>query len=256
MLSNFRIIPRLDIKGKNLVKTINLEGLRVLGCPNEFAVKYYQNGADELLFMDVVASLYGRNQLEEIILEITKNIFIPITVGGGIRTIEDARLIFKSGADKVAINSAAVKRPELISDIASKYGNQSVVLSIEAKRNKKLASGYEVYIDSGREPTMLDLVDWVKKAINFGVGEILLTSIDKEGTKKGFDIDLISCVSEITNIPLIVSGGMGKLDDIENAYAATGISAFSSSGMLHYNIHSISEVKEHAKRCGFEVRDL
>ena len=210
-MSNLRIIPRLDIKGKNLIKGVQLEGLRVMGDPHEFALDYYRAGADELVYMDIVASLYGRNNLSDIIRRAADQVFIPITVGGGIRSVEDARHILRSGADKVAINTAAIARPELISEVARHFGSQAMVLSIEAKQ---VAHGkWEAYTDNGRERTGLDVLQWVQRGVEMGAGEILLTSVDREGTRKGFDIDLISQVSRLATVPVIASGGMGSIED-------------------------------------------
>jgi len=185
-VSNLRIIPRLDIKGKNLIKGVQLEGLRVMGDPHQFALKYYRAGADELVYMDIVASLYGRNNLSDIIKRAADQVFIPITVGGGIRSVDDARHILRYGADKVAINTAAIARPDLISEVARRFGSQAMVLSIEAKQ---VAPGkWEAYTDNGRERTGLDVLEWVRKGVEMGAAEILLTSVDREGTRKGFDI--------------------------------------------------------------------
>ena len=209
-MSNLRIIPRLDIKGSNLIKGIQLEGLRVLGDPQEFAIRYYQAGADELVYMDIVASLYGRNNLSDIIRRAAERVFIPITVGGGIRSVDDARHILRSGADKVAINTAAVARPELIGEVAQRFGSQAMVLSIEAKQ---VAPGkWEVYTDNGRERTGLDVIEWTQRGVELGAGEILLTSVDREGTRKGFDIELTRQVSAAVPVPVIASGGMGSIE--------------------------------------------
>ncbi|MGY4503307.1 cyclase [Bradyrhizobium sp. GM24.11] len=210
-MSNLRIIPRLDIKGKNLIKGVQLEGLRVMGDPQEFALDYYRAGADELVYMDIVASLYGRNNLSDIIRRAADQVFIPITVGGGIRSVDDARHILRSGADKVAINTAAIARPELIGEVARHFGSQAMVLSIEAKQ---VAQGkWEAYTDNGRERTGLDVLQWARRGVEMGAGEILLTSVDREGTRKGFDIDLISQVSKLATVPVIASGGMGSIED-------------------------------------------
>ncbi|HAU1940509.1 TPA: imidazole glycerol phosphate synthase subunit HisF, partial [Legionella pneumophila] len=193
MMSNVRLIARLDIKGPNLIKGVHLEGLRVVGNPNEYAMAYYAQGADELIYMDTVASLYGRNNLSEIVKTTAENVFIPITVGGGIRSVDDAKQLLRCGADKVAINTAATKNPTLISDIARRFGSQCVVLSIEAKRT--VDGRWEVMTDNGREHTGMDVVDWARNGEEFGAGEILLTSIDQEGTRKGFDLELVKQVS-------------------------------------------------------------
>ena len=211
-MRKLRLIPRLDIKGPNLIKGIQLEGLRVIGDPNEHALRYYQNGADELLYMDSVASLYGRNNLQNLITKAVKDVFIPITVGGGIRSLENAYEMFRCGADKIAINTAAVKNPILISDLVKEFGSQSIVISIEAK--KKTTNKWEVYTECGREKTGLDVMEWAKKCVDLGIGEILITSVDKEGTKKGFDIDLNKKLTDSFNTPIIASGGMGNEDHL------------------------------------------
>src|SRR3990167_4311744 len=182
-MSLFRLIARLDIKGSNLIKPIRMEGLRVIGDPNEYALKYQD--ADELLFVDVVASLYGRNNLASLIERATERVFIPVTVGGGIRSLEDCRRLFNSGADKVAINTAAMRNPKLIYQISQRYGSQAVVVSIEAKRT---TNGWEAYTDNGRERTHKDAVEWAHEAVRLGAGEILITSVDQEGTMAGFDL--------------------------------------------------------------------
>jgi len=253
-LKNIRLIGRLDIKGPNLIKGIHLEGLRVLGSPNEFALRYYNEGIDELIYMDCVASLYGRNHLGNIIQEAAKNIFVPMTVGGGIRTLDDVTAILRSGADKVAINTAAVTRPKLISEIANQYGSQCVVISIEAKKYSD--EHWEVYTDNGRERTGLDVVDWAKKAVKFGAGEVLLTSIDREGTRKGFDLELTSAISNEICVPIIASGGMGKMEDIENVVLNGGADAIAMADFLHYNRATIGEIRNSAKKASLGVRDF
>lgn len=230
-----RIIPRLDIKGENLVKGIHLEGLRVLGKPEEFAKQYYEEGADELLYMDVVASLYERNSLHEIITRTAKEIFIPLTVGGGIRSIEDMQSIFRAGADKVAINTAAVKNPKLISQAANLFGSANLVVAIEAI--KQDSGKYYAFTDNGREITGLEVVSWAKQVEKKGAGEIILTSVDKEGTGLGFEIELIKNVTKAVKIPVIAHGGAGKLSDIKEAILFGQASAVSITSMLHY--HSI-----------------
>ncbi len=177
-----RLIARLDIKGPNLIKGVHLEGLRVIGDPQLFAQKYYQDGADELIYIDSVASLYGRNNLVDIVKHTAQNIFIPLTVGGGVRSVEDANLLLRSGADKVAINTACMSNPSLINELANRFGSQCVVLSIEAKKTSK--GHWEAYTDNGREKTGKDVLSWVLEAVERGVGEVLLTSVDQEGTKK------------------------------------------------------------------------
>jgi len=252
-LKNIRLIARLDIKGQNLIKGIHLEGLRVVGNPNEKALEYYNKGIDELLYMDVVASLYGRNHLSEIIRSSVNNIFVPITVGGGIRSVEDVSDILKSGADKIAINTAAVKNPELISKIAYKYGSQCVVISIEAKRNVE-KNMWEVYTDNGREKTGINVMDWVQKVEKMGAGELLITSIDQEGTKKGFDLMLYKNINEITSLPVIASGGMGKHEDLIQVVNQCNVDAVAVADILHYKRTSINEIKNSAKLAGLNMR--
>lgn len=253
-MSNLRIIPRLDIKGKNLIKGVQLEGLRVMGDPNEFALRYYEAGADELVFMDIVASLYGRNNLSDIISRAADQVFIPITVGGGIRSTDDARHILRSGADKVAINTAAVARPALVTEIAHHFGSQAMVLSIEAKQ---VAPGrWEVFTDNGRERTGLDVLEWAVQGVSLGAGEILLTSVDREGTRKGFDVDLVRKVSDAVTVPVIASGGMGTLDHFVDAAAKGRADAVSMAHVLHYKTLTLTEIRARALGEGLGVRQI
>jgi imidazole glycerol-phosphate synthase subunit HisF len=253
-MSNLRIIPRLDIKGSNLIKGIRLEGLRVIGDPQEHAIRYYEAGADELIYMDIVASLYGRNNLSDIISRAAKNVFIPITVGGGIRSVDDARHILRSGADKVAINTAAIARPELISDVARRFGSQAMVLSIEAKQ---VADGkWEAYADNGRERTGLDVLEWVRRGVELGAGEILLTAVDREGTRSGFDIDLLRAVSAAVPVPVIASGGMGSLEHFKAAAVDGNADAIAMADVLHYKRMSIGDIRAAALAAGLPVRKV
>jgi cyclase len=251
-MRNIRVIARLDIKGPNLIKGVHLEGLRVVGNPIEFAEFYYQEGIDEILFMDSVASLYGRNHLAEIISLTANNIFVPITVGGGIRSTKDAHNVLKSGADKIAINSAAVERPALIKEIAEEYGSQATVLSIEAKKNQN--ESWEVYTDNGRERSGLSVLEWVEEAVSLGAGEVLVTSVDNEGTGRGFDVELLSQVSRNVNIPVIASGGMGSISDLKPLMISTDISAVAVANALHYRKLSASEIKSEIASLGLKVR--
>lgn len=253
-MSNLRIIPRLDIKGPNLIKGIRLEGLRVIGDPQEHAIKYYEEGADELIYMDIVASLYGRNNLSDIISRAAKNVFIPITVGGGIRSVDDARHILRSGADKVAINTAAIARPELISEVASRFGSQAMVLSIEAKQVAD--SKWEAYADNGRERTGLDVLEWVCRGVELGAGEILLTAVDREGTRSGFDIELVRTVSAAVPVPVIASGGMGSLEHFVTAAEQGCADAVSMADVLHYKRMTIGDIRQAALAAGLPVRKV
>ncbi len=253
-MTNIRLIARLDIKGKNLVKSIQLEGLRILGSPNEFALDYYAAGIDEIIYMDSVATLYGRSHLGEIISEAIDKIFVPLTVGGGVRSVFDAKSILRCGADKVAINTAAVANPRLISDVAREFGSQCMVSSIDAKK-----IGHEKWLvctDNGREKTQLDVIDWAKKCASLGAGEILLTSIDREGTRRGFDLELVKAITSSVNIPIIASGGMGKSEDLIEVVNYGSASAVAMADILHYKRASIPELRENARNAGLEVRDF
>jgi cyclase len=250
-MSAFRVIARLDIKGRNLIKGIHLEGLRVMGDPNVFARRYYEAGIDELLYMDNVASLYGRNSLDDVIAHTTKENFVPLTVGGGIRSVADAHRILRAGADKVAVNTAAVERPQLLGDIADDFGAQCVVLSIEAKRQ---GEGWDVLTDNGRERTGRAVLDWVVEGVERGAGEVLLTSVDRDGTGNGFDIELVAAVARAVRVPVIASGGLGAPSDLADLVAATSCSAAAVAGALHYDRVSIADLKAAAEAAGAAVR--
>lgn len=229
-----RIIPRLDIKGPNLVKGIHLEGLRVLGKPERFARLYYEQGADELIYMDVVASLYGRNSLLEIVERTSKEIFIPLTVGGGLRSIDDIRSVLRAGADKVSINTAAIRDPELVRCAAEVFGSSTIVVAIEAM--KMSGGSYEAFTDNGRERTGVDVFAWAKRAEELGAGEILLTSIDREGTGKGYDLDLVRHVAKAVSIPVIAHGGAGDTMHVRDVIRDGSADAVSVASILHYQI--------------------
>jgi len=252
MNSNTRLIARLDIKGPNLIKGVHLEGLRVIGDPKDYAYRYYQQGIDELIYMDAVASLYGRNHLAEIIKKAVKNIFIPLTVGGGIRSVEDAASVLRSGADKIAMNTAAVSKPELINQIAETFGNQCVVLSVEAKQSTN--QGWEVLTENGRERSGRDVIEWVTEAVDRGAGEILLTSVDREGTRKGFDVGLLRAVSQSVAVPVIASGGMGSPEDAIDAVNNGGADAIAMADILHYERATIGDVRNACRSAGLQVR--
>lgn len=251
-MGNTRLIARLDVKGPNLIKGIRLEGLRKIGDPNRFAKRYYDHGIDEIIYMDIVASLYERSNLLDIVRRTTLDVFIPITVGGGIRSVEDAQETLRAGADKVAVNTAALRRPELIREIANLFGSQCMVLSIEAKRAR--AGGWEAYCDNGREKTGYDVVEWAKKGQDLGAGEILLTSVDHEGTGKGFDCELIRTVSSVVSIPVIASGGLGTPGDLVRVVSEGRADAVAVAGALHYGKVTVLELREEAIRCGVHIR--
>ncbi len=252
-MRNVRIIARLDIKGPNLIKGIHLEGLRVIGSPGEHALRYYLQGIDELIYMDCVASLYGRNHLGSIVSAAAKDIFVPMTVGGGIRSVEDVTEILRAGADKVAINTAAVSNPQLVTDIARLFGSQCMVLSVEAKQVGH--ERWEVYTDNGRERTGLDVVEWVKRGVALGAGEVLLTSVDREGTRKGFDISLVRAVAAEVSVPLIASGGMGKPEDLVDVVREGGANAVAMADILHYKRSEVRIIRAVAMAEGLGVRN-
>lgn len=252
-MKNIRLIARLDIKGPNLIKGIHLEGLRVIGSPAEHALRYYLQGVDELIYMDCVASLYGRNSLGDIIRGAAQDVFVPMTVGGGIRSVEDATELLRCGADKVAVNTAAVANPRLITEIARRFGSQCMVLSVEAKQIGP--EQWEVYTDNGRERSGLDVVTWVKRGVELGAGEILLTSVDREGTRKGYDIPLLRAITQEVAVPVIASGGMGKPEDLIDAVEQGEADAVAMADILHYNRATVSDIRRVARSAGLKVRD-
>ena len=265
-MPKIRIIPRLDIKGENLVKGVNLEGLRIIGSPSEYAKKYYENGADEIYYEDTVASLYGRNNLSEVIKKTAKQISIPLIVGGGLRSIEDIKEILKAGADKVSINSEAVINEDFIKKAVEYFGSSTIILNINYKswpndsflktKNVTVDHGkikdtknwnkyFQVYIKNGREQTGIDAFDWACKAEKLGVGEIILTSIDKEGTKKGFENYLTKKLCSKLSIPTILSGGCSQEKDVSKIIQDINCDAVSIASALHYNFFDIQKLKIH-----------
>jgi imidazole glycerol-phosphate synthase subunit HisF len=252
MKAPVRLIARLDVKGPNLIKGVHLEGLRVVGKPNEHARRYYEAGIDELIYMDIVASLYNRNNLVDVVHEATRDVFVPMTVGGGVRSIDDAITLLRAGADKVAINTAAVRRPELVTELAERLGAQCVVLSIEAKRTG--AGRWEAYTDNGRERTGLDVVQWATRAASLGAGEILLTSVDQEGTRKGFDVALVHAVSTAVRIPVIASGGMGNPEHLVEVVRDGAADAVAIADVLHYGRIALADIRRAAHDRGLGVR--
>ena len=232
VMDSIRIIGRLDIKGPNLVKGVHLEGLRVLGDPKPFATAYYQEGIDELIYMDTVASLYGRNSLDQFVGRTASSIFVPLAVGGGIRTHEDADRLLRAGADKVVINTAAIKRPGFITSLARRFGSSCVVVSIEAKSSNN--SSYECFTDNGRERTGVDVLEWAVRAEHLGAGELILTSVDYEGTGRGYDLELTRQVADAVDIPVVASGGCGKVDHVSKAILAGHADAVAVASIFHY----------------------
>ena len=228
-----RLIPIIDVKGPNLVKGIQLEGLRVLGKPEDFALHYYNNSADELIFIDVVASLYERNSLSEIISKTAKEIFIPINVGGGIRSLADIRSVLRLGADKVSLNTAVIKNPNFIKEAAIEFGSSTICVSIESIKHPD--NKYYAYTDNGREFSGKEVIEWAKEAESLGAGELLVCSVDREGTRSGFDIEIFKNINQNISIPLIANGGAGKLQDFSDLIIEADVDAIAFSSIIHYD---------------------
>ena len=251
-MPSVRVIPRLDIKGPNVVKGIHMEGLRVVGSPADLARRYAADGADEILFIDIVASLYGRNSILSVVEEVAREVFVPLTVGGGIRSVDDAVAALRSGADKVAVNTAALERPELVTETSRALGSQAVVVSIEAKRIP--GAGWEAFANNGRDRTGIDAIGWARRAEQLGAGELLITSVDNEGTRRGYDIDLVAAVADHVDIPVIACGGAGSPAHISELLAKTTVDAVCCASILHYGLHRLPEVKAALAGDGWEVR--
>jgi len=251
-MPNIRLIARLDVKGPNLIKGIHLEGVRVVGDPGEFARDYYEQGIDELIYADAVASLYQRQNLVEMVRRASEAVFVPMTVAGGIRCVADVEELLRAGADKVAINTAAARRPALIAEIARRFGAQCMVLSIEAKQ---VAPGrWEAHTDGGREPTGFEVLEWARRAIDLGAGEILLTSVDREGTRAGFDCELVRRVATAVPVPVIASGGMGSLEHLREVIEHGRADAVAFADVLHYRRLSLAGIRSFALEAGYCVR--
>lgn len=251
-MRKIRIIPRLDIKGPNVVKGIHCEGLRVVGNPTDLASKYYRDGADELLCMDIVASLYQRNFDFDLLRSLADGIFIPITVGGGIRSINDINNALRAGADKVAINTHALKNPLLLKEASEKFGSQCIVLSVEAKR--KPDSSWEAYTDGGRERTGINAIEWAKKALKLGIGEIVITSIDNDGTRKGYDIELIEKISLFSTVPIVVYGGASDPESFFDILKKCRPEGLSAASIFHYKEFSIKNIKKYLSAKKLPIR--
>ena len=247
-----RIIPCLDVKDGRVVKGTNFVGLRDAGDPVELAARYDKERADELVFLDITASSDKRDTIVHVAQDCASQVFIPFTVGGGIRTIEDMRRMLKAGADKVSVNTAAIKNPELIRAGAEKFGRQCIVLAVDARRSGE--DKWEVYVNGGRTPTGLDCLEWITKAVDLGAGEILLTSMDADGTKDGYDIALTRAVSEAVNVPVIASGGAGKLEHFYDVLTEGKADAVLAASVFHYGEFTVRQVKEYLKSRGVEVR--
>ena len=247
-----RIIPCLDVKDGRVVKGTNFVGLRDAGDPVELASLYDKEGADELVFLDITASNEERNTMVQVASSCASQVFIPFTVGGGIRSTQDMRKMLKAGADKVSLNTAAIKNPKLIQQGAEKFGSQCIVLAVDARQSGE--NEWEVFINGGRTPTGLDCIEWIKQAVSLGAGEILLTSMDKDGTKDGYDIPLTRAVSEAVNVPVIASGGAGEMEHFYEVLTAGKADAVLAASVFHYGQFTVRQVKEYLKSRGVEVR--
>jgi len=252
-MHTMRIIPCLDVNNGRVVKGVNFVNLTDAGDPVEIAAAYDAAGADELVFLDITASSDGRNTVVDMVRRVAEKVFIPFTVGGGIRTVDDFRAILREGADKVSVNSAAIKRPELIKEAADIFGSQCVVVAIDAKRREPF-DGWNIYLNGGRVDTGIDAIEWAKKAESLGAGEILLTSMDCDGTKNGYDIELTRRISEAVSIPVIASGGAGKLEHFKDAVTEGKADAVLAASLFHFKELEIKEVKEYLQKEGISVR--
>jgi len=250
-----RVVPCLDVTDGRVVKGTNFVDLRDAGDPVELAARYDAEGADELVFLDITASSDARDTTVDMVYRVAEQVYIPFTVGGGIRTLEDARRMLRAGADKVSVNTAAVQRPELISEIAGVFGAQCVVCAIDAKRRGSTSSdGFEVFLHGGRTPTAIDAIEWAGRAVELGAGEILLTSMDRDGTKSGFDIALTRAVSDAVKVPVIASGGVGNLDHLVEGIRDGHASAVLAASIFHFGEHSVREAKTHMAKAGLPMR--
>lgn len=248
-----RIISRLDIKGPNVVKGVHLEGLRVVGQPGEMARRYYDAGIDEIVYMDIVASLYERNNILDVVRAAAHDIFVPLTVGGGLRSIDDITEALRAGADKVAINTAAIRRPEFITEASEAFGSQAIVVSIEAKRRAD-GGGWEALTDNGRERTGVDAVEWAARAEALGAGEIMVTSVDREGTARGFDVELLEAIHDRVRIPVIASGGCGKPAHVAEVIERGAADAVACAHIFQYDLYPVGTLKAELAAGGAEVR--
>ena len=250
-----RVIPCLDVTNGRVVKGVNFVGLRDAGDPVELAAKYDLDGADELVFLDITASSDGRDTMVDVVYRTAEQVFIPFTVGGGIRTVDDARTMLRAGADKVSVNTAAVQRPELIAEIATEFGAQCVVCAVDAKRRAD-GSGFEVFLHGGRTPTGIDAIEWAVRATSLGAGEILLTSMDRDGTKEGFDLQLTRAVSDAVGVPVIASGGVGTLQHLADGVLEGGATGVLAASIFHFGEYRIREAKAAMTAAGITVRPV
>jgi len=249
-----RVIPCLDVDGGRVVKGVNFVGLRDAGDPVELAARYDREGADELVFLDITASVDSRDTTIGMVRRAAEEVFIPFTVGGGIRSVDDARVILRAGADKVSVNTAAVDEPGLVTRLATEFGSQCVVVAVDARRSPGVESGFEVFTRGGRTPTGLDAVAWVAEVVALGAGEILLTSMDRDGTRDGFDIEMLKAVGAVATVPLVASGGVGDLDHLVEGATEGGADAVLAASIFHFGEHTVAEAKRHLAAAGVAVR--
>ena len=249
-----RVIPCLDVDGGRVVKGVNFVGLRDAGDPVELAARYDREGADELVFLDITASVDSRDTTIGMVRRAAEEVFIPFTVGGGIRSVDDARGILRAGADKVSVNTAAVDEPDLVTRLATEFGSQCVVVAVDARRSAGVESGFEVFTRGGRTPTGLDAVAWVAEVVTLGAGEILLTSMDRDGTRDGFDIEMLKAVGAVATVPLVASGGVGDLDHLVEGATEGGADAVLAASIFHFGEHTVADAKRHLAAAGVAVR--
>ena len=246
-----RVVPCLDVKAGRVVKGVNFVGLRDAGDPAELAARYDAAGADEVIFLDITASSDARDTLVDAVRRTAEQVFIPLTVGGGVRSVEDARILLRAGADKVSLNTAAVARPQLVAEVSAEFGAQCTVVAVDARR---VAGGWEVFTHGGRTPTGLDAVAWARQVVDLGAGEILLTSMDRDGTREGFDLALTRAVSDAVRVPVIASGGVGNLRHLVDGVVEGGADAVLAASIFHFGEHTVAEAKEVLAAAGLTVR--
>ena len=253
-MRSVRVIPCLDVDDGRVVKGVNFVGLRDAGDPVELATRYDREGADELVFLDITASSDARDTIIDVVRRTAEQVFIPFTVGGGIRSVEDARRILRAGADKVSVMTAAAERPALIGELAAEFGSQCVVVAIDARRSDAVPSGFEVFTHGGRRQTGIDAVGWAREAERLGAGEILQTSMDRDGTRDGFDLEMLRAIGSAANVPLVASGGVGGLEHLVEGAREGGADAVLAASIFHFGEHSIAEAKRHMAAAGIVVR--
>jgi imidazole glycerol-phosphate synthase subunit HisF len=252
--TNVRVIPCLDVDAGRVVKGVNFVALRDAGDPVELAARYDAEGADELVFLDITASSDARDTIIDVVRRTAEEVFIPFTIGGGIRSVDDARRLLRAGADKVSVNTAAVDRPELVAELAAEFGSQCVVVAIDARRSPEL--GFEVFTHGGRTPTGIEVIGWARRVVELGAGEILLTSMDRDGTKEGFDTELTAAVADAVTVPVIASGGVGTLDHLVEGVTEGAADAVLAASIFHFGEHSIAEAKAAMAAAGIPVRPV